>query len=279
MTKLKNWHTTGGFVGLATWYSTNMKDASINMYDCFCKLTFKGDAKPYDEQVGYVVGHIDSGTNFGLESFYLYLQSNMSGFDNIYPNAKIVTDAQLASGEVTYGLSHNPDHYNLRTGDDNPWRQTIGVDALPRPKFVSPSSKEVVYAEGTTRAAQSSDWGTLFYPANVSLPDGVSKYVVTGSADKRLQLSLLKSSRTADTPLLLYKEGGIPELALPACYYNKATQNKVLRGTYADYASTASTDYVLDGEQKSSSPPRAAPCPPGRATPAPTSATAARLAA
>lgn len=151
-------------------------------------------------------------------------------------NLKAVATEKIESGEAAYRLNDG------RTGDDAVWKQTIGEDDMPQ--LMSQTSKEVFYAEGGTREASTTDkWATLFYPAEVELPEGVTRQTPLALRnDTLLVCEYLSGNIPAETPTLLYAPEGMPELTLPEVYYNKSEEDTwdEFVGCYA--ATTVSPD-------------------------------------
>lgn len=223
------WYTTAGFVGQQNTRS------NITIDNCLSYITFQEGPKV--EATGYFVGSAKT-DGVTTTNSYCYSPSSIAK-DVATSGATLVTASQLKSGEVAHKLAGG------RTGADNPWRQTIGTDAVPETGITSPDSKEVFHANQVDRST-TDKWTTLFYPNNVTLPSGVKKYVVVGTKDGDADLSELAISNTAQVPLVLYSENGFSGLTLPAVYYNKTDQTATLRGAY-ETTTQSSGDYALDG--------------------------------
>lgn len=148
---------------------------------------------------------------------------------------------EFADGSIAYKLNKG------KTGDDAVWLQYLGVDPYPMTSIQTLGSTPVCYAEEVKREATTDKWTTLFYPKDVTLPEGTKKYIVTGTYNGMAQLSEVNSTGTANMPLVLYNAKGFDALTLPALYYNKVDQTSTLRGVYETTAATAGTDYTFDG--------------------------------
>lgn len=144
----------------------------------------------------------------------------------------VVTDDQLASGEIAYRLNAG------RTGSDAVWRQTIGTDTIPMHATFSPRSMEVYHKGADAATVGTAGWGTLFYPAATTLPDGVRAYTVAEVKNGDLVLQEVSGAVPAYTPVILCT---LPEgetsaeavtIPLVGTYYNKADGKGILRGVY-----------------------------------------------
>ena len=230
--KNEYWYDSGGFVGYA-----NEKSA-IYLQNCLSSITFSTEVGA--KNTGYFVGEISDNVTINSSNSYYYSPSAPAGMNT--SGATGLTTDRLKSGEVAYKLAAG------RTGDNNPWRQTLGTDAQPETTVSSPKSKEVLHQSEVSRPATTNKWTTLFCPQNLSLPDGTTKYVVTGLKDGTASLSELNLSNTANVPMVLYNENGFSQMSIPEVYYNKAEQSNILRGVYNSYTAAA-TDYLLSGSK------------------------------
>lgn len=228
------WYDTAGFIGMS-------KSGSLTTFiNCFSYLDFQQTTPGMkSRRSGYFAGW--SGNEY-VKMTNCYAYSNQSDLNN-YGSATVVSQASLKSGEVAYKLAAG------RTGSNNPWGQQLGIDNLPRLKAYSTGSADVFYTTASTRNATEDEWTTLFYPANVTLPAGVEKYVVTSVNNdaRKVRVNELSSANTANVPLLLHSNKGFGTITLPATYYNKEEQSGKLRGTYTE-TTYQSGDYVIDAD-------------------------------
>ena len=228
--KKEYWYDTGGFVGHAGRY------ASVDFQNCLSCINFSEGVKGYS--TGYFIGvHTVSANIYSSNCYYYSASAPEAMFED---GARCMNEDQIKSGEVAMRLA------NGRTGDNNPWRQTLGTDAQPETTVSSATSKEVFHCDEVTHPATTDKWTTLFYPNHVTLPSGVEKYIANDIQDGKVNLSALTLSNTANVPMVLFSESGFDAITLPALYYNKVDQNTILRGAYNGYTS-GENDYALDG--------------------------------
>lgn len=213
----------------------------ITIINCLSDIS-NSEVKKVKNDAGYFVGEYSDADNIHVEnSFY----RGPSGIAFATPADKSSTQyeasaSMLTGGEVTYRLGAG------RTGDDNPWHQHIGTDALPQLKPYSTTHYPVSQASGTLSAG-SSEWATLCYPVNVSLPSDVIAYAVNGVASGQVALSLLHTSSNAGVPMVLRKAGGIGTISLPTAYFNTTSidNSGTLKGTY--YTATTEDGWYTIG--------------------------------
>lgn len=148
-----------------------------------------------------------------------------------YAGVTVVSADQVANGEVAYKLNAGS------TGNDAAWAQTIGTDIVPMLKLFSKDSKEVHEANGGEYKLGTSGWGTLYYPTDVTLAEGVKAYIVSdvkenttdGETENYVVLSEVSGSTLkAYTPAILCSltegESTATEKTIPLVpiYYNDA---------------------------------------------------------
>lgn len=162
----------------------------------------------------------------------------------------IVSDDQLESGEVTSKLN------NGRTGDGAAWLQTIGTDTAPEPRLVSANSLEVFSEPAAQYSLTDAGWGTLFYPTDVKLADGVKAYTTSVVEGDVVVLTSIEEEAKgyvpANVPVILcsLEDGSASpsEITIPlvAAYHNRLG-GAVMGLLHGVYESTAAPNgsYVL----------------------------------
>lgn len=130
------WHDTGGFVGLA------VDDVTVELHNCLSCITFSGGKS--EQTTGYFVGHCYAAKVNSSNCYCYYPLSNPANINT--DDSWALDDDQIMNGETATKLAAG------RTGD-NPWRQTLGIDAQPETTVSSPQSKVVYHPEASTRPA------------------------------------------------------------------------------------------------------------------------------
>lgn len=255
-TNANNSQKSAGFVGEAitySWYPDNPKWISkVTFNNCYSALYC--DATTTTDSLSYFIGAPGEYTTLISNNSYaqkLYLNGSASSAKTARSlraaadatvlaaeaGQTLVDAADMQSGHVAYLLN------NGRQGTDAPWAQTVGTDDVPQHKLFSPESMEVYKAEASSLDISGDQWTTLFYPASVALPEGVTAYAVTGIDNGSVVLT--PTASTANTPVVLQTAATTASIALPEAYYNKVEQSGTLKGVYETESSTADC-YVLN---------------------------------
>lgn len=215
---------------------SNMKDATDNSTDAFIKYNSTGLRESVTVNNSYFLGGDNCTNNTG---------------------AVKATDEQVRSGEITYLLNNN------NMGRDAKWKQIIGKEFEPQLMNDTSSLVHKIVARDTINTA---GWTTLFYPATVKTPAGVTAYKLTGvettedtSEDLAVLTAIEGDSIPGYTPVVLCSLVGdatsakeLP-LDIPDFYYNRLAdsinvdtlQNYILLGTLKEFVAPGGT-YVLN---------------------------------
>lgn len=217
----------GGFLGCM---ETNRDTVYIHNSYSDCTGSESDDVK---STVGYFIGRFNA-----INSAIYVNNSCARKVTNITLQVRgedVYSDSYLATGRIGYKQK------GARTGDEYcRWAQTIGTDAGPKLKAYNKSSLEVFRVEAYDYDISAAGWGTLFYPAVVSLPSGVKAYTTNEVSDGVLVLKDVGATIPARTPVIIctLAEGEdkaeAMTLSLNDAYYNKVKYDGtgMLKGVY-----------------------------------------------
>ncbi len=161
------------------------------------------------------------------------------------------------TGELTWLLNTNK-----QTDETCSWGQTIGTDAHP----VALTTDNAVYQYGKVQEAKDLTLGTsdatgrmttLCYPREVTLPENVMAFTVTGLDGTDITISQpIENTIAANTPVILLNAGTTnATVSLPATngiFSNSATastaitaDDDILTGTYSDLTALTDAQYCF----------------------------------